>query len=921
MSNVTSVENINLNVTGAQTIDAASANFIQNLTAIANSTLTINNLGSLPTVSLSNTTQAAVTTFNIINSALSGTNALTINLTGGHAGAITVSDTAGTNTLETITINSTANNTIDALTTSGMGATTLNIGGSGQLVITALTDAEATIKTINGSTNSGGFSVAALAGGSTVTGGSGNDSITGGNGNDSIAGGAGNDTLTFATGNLTSNDTVDGGTGVNTLVADKDDVDTAAITTAWNNVSNVQTLQFSDALDGDTITTANIASSINRINITQATTDAAADPTFNFAAGASTVGLNVADALGANTFTIDAAGTGTSDSLTIINMRATGVTTAADSNLTITDYETVTFNTGATASSTQLINILNAGTAALSITGVNGLTTTDTTGVITAASIDASGLTGTGALVMGAAAASITSITGSANADTLVGDTSTSIAGGAGNDNITGGALADTIRGEAGFDTIDGGAGNDLIEGGSGNDRIIIAVDANLNASDTISGGADIDTLVFNAAITDAASTLSRVSEFEILELAPNAAQTLTMSNFINNQGFTRVDVSTLGNTLTLNNVSSTLNEMRLITADATSSIVFDRLVDTATDTLTISSRAVNTAGDAIVALTANDEETINISGSSAANDLTITTVTAGDLKTLNISGAADVVITNAIANATLLTTVDASTATGAVTINASIAAGSVTMTGNSNSTAAATFTGSGVADTITGGGGADALSGGAGADVISGGAGADTITGGSGADTMTGGSGSDDYIQSNQIAGAAVNLDVITDFSATNTDQIGNWSIANLETLEIAGAAVFDMTLAGAATSIANGQAFVFATVTAAYDLGTDATASALIIDGNFNTSSLATALQTGGSRELTANGIRTDGDTFFVVYDNGVDSFFALATTTAEVADNATFAALTITNLVQLTGVADATTIAAANTLAFVA
>lgn len=144
MSNVSSVENLNLNVTGAQVIDATGLAGIAAITATANNTLAINNLGSLPAVSLSNTN---TTTLNMLNSALAGSaDTLTLNLVGGQTGAVTVTDTAGSNTLETIAVNSTGTNTIATLTASGLDATTLDIGGSGQLTITTLTDDQATIE-------------------------------------------------------------------------------------------------------------------------------------------------------------------------------------------------------------------------------------------------------------------------------------------------------------------------------------------------------------------------------------------------------------------------------------------------------------------------------------------------------------------------------------------------------------------------------------------------------------------------------------------------------------------------------------------------------------------------------------------------------------------------------------------------------
>jgi hypothetical protein len=111
-------------------------------------------------------------------------------------------------------------------------------------------------------------------------------------------------------------------------------------------------------------------------------------------------------------------------------------------------------------------------------------------------------------------------------------------------------------------------------------------------------------------------------------------------------------------------------------------------------------------------------------------------------------------------------------------------------------------------ADTISGGSGNDDLDGGAGDDILDGGAGADTITGGAGDDTMTGGAGvdifevgvagtstvmsasSDASAADNVFAASAViaagdvftfanGVDVITDFSSTDTIQATNAATA----------------------------------------------------------------------------------------------------------------------------------------------
>ena len=65
------------------------------------------------------------------------------------------------------------------------------------------------------------------------------------------------------------------------------------------------------------------------------------------------------------------------------------------------------------------------------------------------------------------------------------------------------------------------------------------------------------------------------------------------------------------------------------------------------------------------------------------------------------------------------------------------------------------------------------------------------------------------------------------------------------------------------------------------------------------------------------------TANDGFLIVYDDNVDSYLASVHIGTQTADNGLFASadLTVDNLVKLSGVADATTVTAANFLAFTA
>ena len=209
-----------------------------------------------------------------------------------------------------------------------------------------------------------------------------------------------------------------------------------------------------------------------------------------------------------------------------------------------------------------------------------------------------------------------------------------------------------------------------------------------------------------------------------------------------------------------------------------------------------------------------------------------------------------------------------------------------------------------------------DVITGGAGNDTIDGSAGADIITGGAGADDLTGGGGADEFVLSDLVTGAgAVESDTITDFTAAQNDQAGNISvgdIADLVTLTDVEAATTDVA-DGDSVSVATGN------IGAAFDLGGVAAGTNLLIaTGNYAD---AAAVQV----DLRANGIagtRTSRDEgFLIAYDDGTDSYIAAVDYNALEAANDRLEDAVVTNLVELTGVADATTLTNGSFLDFTA
>ena len=207
----------------------------------------------------------------------------------------------------------------------------------------------------------------------TLTSGSGNDTLNvSANAADneiSVSSGAGDDTVTVGqvlsnSSSTSAGDVVSGGAGDDTLAGDVDlfDAGTAGFTgtTTLTGVSGFETLSLSGfGAEANTVNVANISSDLNTVAITSATGGAT---TINFAAGSSTVEIGGAAAiLDDDTLTVDAAGSATDDALTISNTNAATGTAqigANDTNITTTDYETVTINTGSYNTATAQLSML-----------------------------------------------------------------------------------------------------------------------------------------------------------------------------------------------------------------------------------------------------------------------------------------------------------------------------------------------------------------------------------------------------------------------------------------------------------------------------------------------------------------------------------------------------------------------------------
>lgn len=841
---LTSIENVSVNILDGDTANAegltlnmfgstVGAVTLSGLGATtANDTLTLNNLAAGTNLALNNATDLNMTA-NFAAAATAGT-ADSVNLslnavTRTAATDVTVTVGAGFETMNVSTAGTASR--VDQIT---FGGTTLNVAGSANLTIDTALDAA--LVTVDASTFTGNLSVAISDPAErtnpstvdiadiSVTGGSGNDTIDASAATTAarelhINAGAGNDTVTIAqvlanSSATNAGDILNGGDGNDTLAGDVDlfDAGTAGFTgtTALTGVTGFETLSVNGfAAEANTINVANISADLRAVTIASATSG---NTTINFGtAGAYTVNVGGAAAiLDDDTLIVDAGGTGTADALTIANTNAATGTAqmgANDSNITVTDFETVTINTGSYSTATaQLLNAINVGTNALVLTGSNGLTTTATTGIITAGTINASAMTG--ALTMNVAAASgVTAITGGSAADTLVGDAASAISGGAGNDTITGGTGNDVLNGDDGNDTITTSTGEDNVNGGAGNDTIVLGADA--SSDDSIDGGDGTDTLSLTNAgvialgafgITEANRFNTNLVNVERVLITDDLDATGDAFDMGRIDGIQHITLNDIGGDQTLSGLNSGAT---IVHADVFSTVT-DVLTASVTGAATAASDVLNVElirsadTDYGVLAVANVETlNINVTETTASDNiraatigLTISQATGGAAQTVNVTGLESLTVDTAIAARTI-------SASG-MTVVAATDSG---LTMDAAFTATTAITG----QTITGSGKVDVLRGSTGADLIDGGAGADAIHGGTGADTIDGGAGTDTY-HTTGLVGATIE-GTGTGTSTGVVINLGSTALTNATVLANIG-----QDLSGALTSVAAGQvAYVF--------------------------------------------------------------------------------------------------------------
>ena len=223
------------------------------------------------------------------------------------------------NTLEIITTNTNVN------TSTGVGLNNVEhtiIDNTAGSATTSLTANAATQDTVRG--GSGSDIISTLGGNDTLYGNSGDDTLIAGSGNDKVYGGAGNDLVQFSSADLDSSDTVDGGTGTNTL--EITDQITGNIAGTANNIADT------DLANVFNINTMQFANTANTITLNQ--------DGIKLQGGSSADTFNYANGNFSNTDTVD--GGGGNDTLAL---SGTVNKTVADF-AKISNVETLTTNSG-----------------------------------------------------------------------------------------------------------------------------------------------------------------------------------------------------------------------------------------------------------------------------------------------------------------------------------------------------------------------------------------------------------------------------------------------------------------------------------------------------------------------------------------------------------------------------------------------
>ena len=770
--------------------------------------------------------------------------------------ATETADGAGIETLNLVASGS-------ASTVANLGSTavtTINVDADAALTVSAIAATGVTALNLTGSTATTSINAGANVGANefTYTGGSGNDTLivsTGFAGTDTLAAGDGSDTLSIrATADVAA---------VGALSALS-----AAVATGWETL-DLRAASIAGAGAVDFTVDMDHLPGVTAISMRVADDDTKSVFTLNDLTQTQAENLSVLH-------------TGTdadTDSEIIVDMKTNGTDTVKLSATVTTDSQVVELNDANDNIENAEITLAGAATTNLDVDVSSFLTSLTVSGGVAGESLVITNAHTSATVNMASVASDVTMTLG------------------AGTQTATFGSGDDAITMASGVKTVNTGAGDDTVS------TTVALLGTAASSWDSINAGDGTDTLALTSIAAVTAEAGQNLTGFERLSMTDAAAAATTMNLAAFGSTFSRITVGDTNDALvTITNAAAAFSDLRF-SADAENDteVALERTIDAAANALTVTIAR----GETIKTLTIDDEESVTFNQSGSAGNIAITDLNAGDMTSMVITGAGG--FTASDVSSTALATVDASAATGAVTVSAANSVVAVTATGNSTAGGVFTFTGGSGADNITGGLAADVLTGGLGNDTISGGAGADTIDGDGGTNTLTGGSGADIFI-----IGEGTNT--ITDFVVGAANDDIHLDLSGLEALSGS-----DLVMLDDFASVADSDTVAYTTITGATDLST-ATANSMILVLNGasidSLGALETALETGGTYALTINGTVAAGDGFLALYDNGTTSYLAYVESGA-IADNALAGSgtLTATLVATFEGIADCTTILAAN------
>jgi Ca2+-binding RTX toxin-like protein len=493
-------------VSGGATVALPATNTVATLTIADAGGGTLTNLAASGTVNL--TTGGAATVTNTTGWTGSA-DAITVNVGAASGTGSTGSGTAASVSaalIETATINNLQASTDTSTRTVGVSGTslkTMTVVSAGTAAI-AITGGGTALTTIDASGVNGNVSSTATtsttAAGISITTGAGADTLNGGAGADTLIGGAGNDSITGAQGA----DVLTGGAGNDTFVF--------AVNSAVLNAAQV-----SGSVLTDTIT--DFVSGTDKLSLAQATS-------FNGVYSNLTSGLAAVVSAG-NGGVAGQAFFSVADNSVYVVAATTGVLTATDTVVKLTDVKTIT---------AADLTLGTSGGAALTLTALSqSVTSTSTTPGASTTYSDS--ITGTIANVQGATTlvgglgtdSVILSDAGTFQSPVVFNGIETLVLSSAGANTVTlqaattGGALKSITGGDAADSvTVTNLLAGGAVSLGAGIDSLAgMTAAIATGVGSTFDGGANatgtVDTVTFADGVTFAATTLDQISGFESL--------------------------------------------------------------------------------------------------------------------------------------------------------------------------------------------------------------------------------------------------------------------------------------------------------------------------------------------------------------------------------------------------------------------